>query len=313
MILKTPVAFIIFNRPDLTRIVFESIRKVQPKKLLVIADGARFPEEETKCNQAREIINKVDWDCEVLTNFSDVNLGCKKRVSSGLDWVFSQVEEAIVLEDDCLPAESFFYFCQELLKYYKNDKRIMHISGNNFQHKNQKHNNQYSYYFSKYSHIWGWATWKRAWQYYDVKIQSFPIFKSQKLINFICKSTDEQNYWLNIFDEVFNENIDTWDVQWLYSCWTQNGLSILPKLNLVSNIGFRADATHTIHDSYLANIPIFEIWNIENPKFIVINQDADGYTFKNNFSSQKKSIKLFLQKKILSFLKYFFYDKKSFD
>ncbi len=165
MSLETPVAFIIFKRHDLTERVFQAIREAKPKKLLVIADGPRFPEEAAKCQKTRDIIQQVDWDCEVLKNYSEVNLGCRQRISSGLDWVFSQVEEAIILEDDCVPAPSFFSFCQTLLDYYRDDNRIMVISGDNFQDGQSR--TDYSYYFSRYNHCWGWATWHRAWQYWD--------------------------------------------------------------------------------------------------------------------------------------------------
>jgi len=156
MSLQVPIVFIIYNRPDLTERVFDSIRKAKPNKLLVVSDGPRFTEDVEKCKCVRAVIDKVDWDCEVLKNFPEVNLGCRKRVSSGLDWVFSEVEEAIILEDDCLPAPSFLSFCQTLLERYRDDERVMHISGNNFQFGISR--TEYSYYFSKYTHLWGWAT-----------------------------------------------------------------------------------------------------------------------------------------------------------
>lgn len=225
MCFSTPVAFFIFNRPDKTRAVFESIRKIQPKKLLVVADGPRFSEEIIKCDQARSVIEQVDWDCDVLTNLSDKNLGCKYRISSGLDWVFSEVEEAIILEDDCVPALSFFDFCQDMLKYYRYDERVMHIAGNNFQ--SGKSRTDYSYYFSKYTHIWGWASWRRAWKFYDVDMHTWPECKKLKLICSVFDSRDEQQYWTEIFDSVYEGRIDTWDYQWYYTCWFQNGISTL--------------------------------------------------------------------------------------
>jgi hypothetical protein len=277
MSFSTPVAFIIFNRPDLTEIVFESIRQVKPKKLLIVADGPRFPEESEKCEKARAVIEKVDWQCQVLTNFSETNLGGKNRVASGLDWVFSEVEEAIILEDDCLPAPSFFYFCQTLLDRYRHDERIMMISGNNFQLGQSR--TEYSYYFSKYSHIWGWASWRRAWQLYDVDIKTWPEYKKLNLIYSVCEDSYEQKYWMDTFDRVFSGVPDIWDYQWLYTCWSQNGLSILPDSNLVSNIGFRSDATHTFVESTWMCLPTVDIWEIEHPPFIVRHREADAYTF----------------------------------
>ncbi len=296
--LETPIAFFIFNRPELTKKVFEKIRQAQPQKLLVVADGARFSEEIEKCQKARDIINSVDWKCEVLTNYSKKNLGCKKRVSSGLDWVFSQVEEAIILEDDCLPAPSFFYFCQTLLEKYRDDKRIMHISGDNFQSGQSR--TAYSYYFSKYTHIWGWATWKRAWQHYDVDMKSWSESKKLNLLDSFFSDYYEKEYWTKIFDRVANNEIDTWDYQWLYSCWLQNGLSILPNCNLVSNIGFNAEATHTKStDNSQANLPVDNTWNMKFPLFITQNCQADVYTFnfvfKGNLMHNKKSITTILK------------------
>jgi hypothetical protein len=282
MTFPTPIAFFIFNRPDLTKTVFEEIRKIQPQQLFVIADGARSAEEVERCDQARSIIQQIDWKCEVRTNFSEVNLGCKHRISSGLDWVFSEVEEAIILEDDCLPNPSFFNFCQTLLEKYRYDRRIMMISGDNFQ--NGKNATRYSYYFSKYAHVWGWATWRRAWQHYDVKLATWREAQALDLICSICENSAEQRYWTNIFDRVFKGEIDTWDYQWLYTCWSQHGLSILPNVNLISNIGFRADATHVSSHSPWANLPTIEIEAIHHPPIIVRNCNADEHTFDHHYN-----------------------------
>jgi hypothetical protein len=175
--METPIAFFIFNRPHLTQKVFDAIRQAQPKILLVVADGSRFDraDETELCAQTRAVIKQVDWDCQVLTNFSETNLGCKRRVSSGLNWVFETVEEAIILEDDCLPHPTFFPFCETLLDYYRHDSRIMNISGENFQFGRQR--TQDSYYFSRYNHCWGWASWRRAWNNYDVEMQLWSVIK----------------------------------------------------------------------------------------------------------------------------------------
>ena len=166
--METPIAFFIFRRPETTRRVFEQIRKVKPLKLFVVADGGRNEEEWKKCHAARAVIEAVDWPCEVIKNYADKNFGCKIRISSGLDWVFQNTEKAIILEDDTLPHESFFRFSEELLRHYKDNPKIMHISGVNFQQKNSDFRCSDSYYFSRLPHIWGWATWKRAWKNYDV-------------------------------------------------------------------------------------------------------------------------------------------------
>ncbi len=281
----TPVAFLIFNRPDTTEKVFEAIRQAKPAKLLVVADGPRKnkPGEAEKCAATRAIINRVDWNCEVLTNFSDINLGCKKRVSSGLDWVFSQVEEAIILEDDCIPAPSFFNFCQTLLEYYRHDKRIMHIAGTNVQPVSRT---KYSYYFSKYNPCWGWATWRRAWKYYDIEMKTWYEENKQEQINFICEDAYEQIEWTNLFNKTFNNLNNSWAYRWTYTCWMQNGLSIIPNTNLVSNIGFDANATHTIGDSPLANLPTTDICQIKHPPMMIRHRTADIYTFDNVYGGK---------------------------
>jgi len=253
--LTTPVAFIIFNRPDTTERVFAEIAKAKPTKLLVIGDGARVnrPEEAEKVAAARAIIQRVDWECEVLTNFSEVNLGCKRRVSSGIDWVFEQVEEAIILEDDCLPDPSFFCFCQELLERYRHDQRIGLISGDNFQFGRRR--NDDSYYFSKYVHIWGWATWRDRWAgSYDVTMAKWPRIRDEAWLTDIVGNAHEADFWSKVFERVHRGEIDTWDYQWVFANWVEGRLTILPAMNLISNIGFDANATHTTGDSELANL-----------------------------------------------------------
>jgi hypothetical protein len=290
MSISTPVAFLIFNRPDLTELVFEVIAQAKPKKLLVVADGSRFPEEIEKCQRAREVIKRVDWDCEILTNFSENNLGCGRRVSSGLDWVFSEVEEAIILEDDCLPTLSFFYFCQTLLEYYRDDKRIMLISGDNFQGGHSRTN--YSYYFSKYNDIWGWASWRRAWKHYDFDMKTWPEYKKANLIQSVCENPDEQKFWTSTFDSVFAGSIDTWDYQWTYACFAQKGLAVLPNSNLVSNLGYRSDATHTKSEhNLLAHLPTADIWEIKHPPVVVRNQEADAFAFEHVFREKQITTK----------------------
>lgn len=285
MSLSTPVAFLIFNRPDLTQIVFEAIAQVQPQKLLVIADGPRTDEEAQICHQARSVINQVDWNCKILKNYAETNLGCRQRVASGLDWVFSEVEEAIILEDDCLPASTFFSFCQTLLEYYRHDQRIMHISGNNFQ--DYQSRTPYSYFFSKYNHCWGWASWRRAWKFYDVNMKTWVESKTANLLDSIFQDEYEKSTWITIFDRVFHHELDTWDFQWTYACWMQAGLTILPDVNLISNLGFRADATHTKAENPLAKLPVGDISVITHPPFIVRHEEADRYTFEHIFGGIK--------------------------
>ena len=282
---KTPILFIIFNRPDVTIRVFNEIKKIKPSKLYVVADGPRESkaEEKEKCNETREIIDLVDWDCEVFKNYSDINLGCKKRVSSGIDWFFEQEEQGIILEDDCLPTQSFFKFCEEMLEKYKNEDKVGMISGDNFQFGKVK--NQYSYYFSRYSHIWGWATWRRAWKKYDVSIRIWQELKKEKILKNIFNNVRDEYYWSKIFDDVYKNKIDTWDYQWSFTCFINNYLSVMPEKNLISNIGFSKDSgTHTKRFSKFSNMETEELqFPLKSPPEIVRSVESDNITQKNNY------------------------------
>ena len=286
--LKTPVCLIIFNRSDTTEKVFEAIREAKPPKLLIIADGPRAnqPEDVSKCAAAQAIINRVDWNCEVLKNYSDINLGCRNRVYSGLDWVFDLVEEAIFLEDDCLPHPTFFRFCEELLERYRSSEQIMVISGDNFQF---GHNRQeYSYYFSRYNHSWGWATWRRAWQLYDNEMKLWPKVQDSSWLVDILQDSEAAIYWSNIFQSVYH-GFDTWDFPWTFANWIHNGLSILPNVNLVSNIGFGTEATHAKGESKFANIPTEEMtFPLQHPPCAIRDAEADDFTEKTMFSGDSK-------------------------
>jgi hypothetical protein len=283
--LTTPVAFLVFNRPDTTQQVFEAIRRARPPKLLIVADGPRVdrPEEEEKCQAVRAIIDTVDWPCEILKNYSDVNLGCKMRVSSGLDWVFEQVEEAIILEDDCLPDPTFFQFCEELLDKYRQDKRISMIGGANFQFGQHRTNN--SYYFSRYNHIWGWASWRRAWQNYDKDIKLWPEIRDDGWLESVLFDRSERRFWSNTFQAVYGGKIDTWDYQWNLTSFTNNTISIIPSVNLISNIGFGSEATHTKGISPYADIPVKPLsFPLMHPNIILPHHAADEFTAKSMFS-----------------------------
>ena len=236
MSLRTPVVFIIFNRPETTEKVFKEIAKVKPQKLLVIADGPRkdHPSDIERCKAARAVINQVDWDCEVLKNYADSNLGPKRRFSSGLDWVFNQVEEAIILEDDCLPHPSFFRFCEELLERYRHDERVAVIYGTNFLHRW----GPYSYFFSRYPQGWGYATWRRFWKHYDADLKEWPKLRdSGWLEKVIGERGAPLEYRRRVFDAVY-QGLDTFEFQVTFAAWRTNSLFIIPKVNLVSNIGF---------------------------------------------------------------------------
>jgi hypothetical protein len=280
---NTPILFVIFNRPETTRKVFEQIKLLKPSRLYIAADGPRKNNETDKenCEQARSVINLVDWECKTVTLFRDENLGCGKAVSGAINWFFKQEEEGIILEDDCFPDSSFFHFCRTLLEYYRNDERIMHIGGANFQRGNKR--GTASYYFSANVHVWGWATWKRAWKKYDFDVSDVEDFISKNKIQKYYSDTVIRDYWQAIFRNMKQHKIDTWDYQWLYSVWNNGGLAIIPQVNLISNIGFGGDATHTNADNEWANMITYSVGEITHPIEVVQNTDADLYTFYSHY------------------------------
>jgi hypothetical protein len=226
--------------------VFDAVSKVRPAKLLLIADGPRQDRdgEAEACCKVRDIVAHVDWPCEVFKSFSDANLGCGERMISGLNWVFSLVEDAIILEDDCLPDLSFFPYCQELLERYRGDSRIAYISGDNLV--DGYATSDCSYLFSRIGGIWGWATWRSEWQRYDRHLNDWPTIRNQRALAEILDGPKAIELYTRIFDAMYDKKgPDTWDYQWLYTNLTNNSLAIVPKTNLVTNIGFGKDATHT--------------------------------------------------------------------
>jgi len=278
--MNTPVAFIIFNRPERTRRVFAEIVRANPPRKLVVADGPRNEQEAASCAETRAIIAEVDWDCEVLTNFSERNLGCKQRVSSGLDWVFRNCEEAIILEDDCLPDPSFFPFCVELLEKYREDKRVSMICGSNFQQ--GKRRSADSYFFGLHVTAWGWASWRRAWDNYDVEMRGWATLRETSWLADLLVNPVAVKYWRETFDEMLRGNIDTWDYQFFFSWWANNSLAAIADRNLVSNIGFGSEATRTKDElPTLANLKRESMtFPLTHPREIGLNKIADDFSFK---------------------------------
>lgn len=283
--ITAPVALIIFNRPELTAKVFESIRQARPSTLIVIADGPRTGKkgEAETCSAARAITENVDWECRVIRHYADENMGCRNRVASGLDLVFDEFDRAIILEDDCLPEASFFRFCEELLERYDSDHRVAAISGDNFLFGN--HNLEDSYYFSRYPHVWGWATWRRAWKHYDVEMKSWPQMCDQNWLPQLLQNRAAATFWQDVFQTVYEGRIDTWDYQWTYACWKQNGLTVLPRTNLISNLGFGIDATHTKRQSHFSNMAVAPLaFPLQHPLQVARDEQADAYTQRQNFT-----------------------------
>ncbi len=244
--LSTPVALIVFNRPAATRRVFAAVAAARPTRLLIIADAPRADRqgEQQRCEEVLKIVSNVDWPCTVETNFASENLGCRRRVKSGLDWVFSLVEEAIILEDDCLPDPSFFPYCSQLLERYRDCGQVGMISG--FNPMQRSFPFPYSYYYTKLVLIWGWATWRRTWQKYDENLTSWPKVKEDGLLRFMWRRRKPLESWTNIFDSMHSgTGPNAWSYNLVYTSWMRNWLNIVPSRNLIQNIGFDQDATHT--------------------------------------------------------------------
>jgi hypothetical protein len=295
--LKTPVAFLIFNRPDTTERVFDTIRRVRPPKLLVVADGPRADrmDDAEKCAAARAVIDCVDWDCIVMKNYSEENMGCKRRVSSGLDWVFDNVGEAIILEDDCLPHPDFYRFCEMMLEHYRHDTRVMMICGTNYLLNVTTMTE--SYFFANYYPIWGWATWRRAWEMYQVDMKAWDSFDKKKQLRWIFGHKEIAQYYENMF-QLIHDDFDTWDIQWWFACIFQHGLAIIPRTNLIANLGVSGTHTQTQGNLY-TNMPTYplDVNNIRHPEYIVPDVVLNRLTYEWSHAGLDLSIKTALKKR----------------
>ncbi len=271
----TPILILAFNRPDLVKEVFEEIKKLKPKQLFLYSDGPRNEEEKKKVEEVRKIISKVDWKCNVKKLFYEKNQGIAEGIPQAYNWFFKQVEEGIILEDDAVPTQDFFRFCSELLERYRTDERVMQINGTNFQRGWSRDKNN-SYYFSKYPHTYGWATWRRAREKYDSKMEGYEELKNKGYFRDLLPEKLERSYILHIMDDAFYHNPGAIDTKWVFSVMKNDGLCIMPNKNLVQNIGFREDSTHTKKiDSYLSIPPEKMNFPIKHPSFMIMDRKAD--------------------------------------
>lgn len=275
---KTPIALVVFNRPEFTKQVFDVVKKAKPYKLYIIQDGAREENDSdvVRRKQVAEVFNAIDWDCDVKWNVSEVNLGCCKRPYTGFSWVFEQEETAIFLEDDCIPSLDYFKFCDYVLEKYKNDTRVMLVSGTNIQGTWKREN--YSYHFSSLGGIHGWASWRRAWKYYDVEIKGWddPVIKS-----LVEQNMNKRLYVSRqpVYDRLMgnSEKSSAWDFQWGFARMIQNGLAIVPCENMIKNIGYCADSTHTTSAKCKeANIALGALkFPLVDPPFVMVDKEYD--------------------------------------
>lgn len=289
---QTPILLLVFNRPDLSAKVMAEIRKQAPTHLFIAADGPRTDNllDAKLCRQTREtVLDNIDWPCEVRTLLRTENLGCGKAVSSALYWFFDQVEEGIVLEDDCLPDSSFFSFCSVLLERYRNHPGVMHISGDNFQQ--GKVRGDGSYYFSRLSHIWGWASWRRAWQQYDFTLQSFRN-RDHNALPFGLRDQ---------LDRIYDQSVDTWDIQWFMTVWFSGGMAVVPNITLVRNIGYDKQATHTRRvPRWFHRIRYGSLGTLRHPSIMRVDKEADDFTISTVHASNplRKLARKFFKRKL---------------
>jgi hypothetical protein len=295
--LNSAVLFLVFNRLNTTKQVFEAIQKAKPPRLYIAADGPRKgrDDEDQKVKSVRDyIMTNIDWKCDVKTLFREQNLGCKLAVSGAIDWFFENEEMGIILEDDCVPSQSFFWFCEELLEKYKYDMRVFIISGYNKQNEWEKQINDY--FFSNFGGIWGWASWRRAWKHYDVEMSDIEVFIDQN--NFEKQlgkriGSQRQN---TIYSNIILKNVDTWDYQWAYTRHKNNGLACVPKCSLIENIGYGDDATHTFglnNDNVIKHEITFPL---KTNEFIVADTNYDAKFIKQTSLFNIVKNKLFKKK-----------------
>ena len=310
---QIPILLTTFNRLDTVKQVFNTIRTVKPKKLYLASDGPRSekPNEGLQVNAVRDyLLTNIDWDCEVHTLFRESNLGCGLAMSSAITWFFEHEEMGIILEDDVVPNLSFFGFCKELLERYAGDRRIGSISGSN--HLNYTPKYPYDYFFSLYNHIWGWATWASRWKNYDFYLQQITN------TSFLDKISDDafiRRYWKEIFAKVKDRRIDTWNYQWTFTLWYNNQLSITPKYNLVKNIGFSAQATHTVERPKSAKQYTQKISIRSHPDIVAVNPKIERDIFYSHYHPPEALLKKYpylakmMAKQILEYTSIFSVDK----
>lgn len=288
---STPILFLIFNRPESTKIVFDRIRSIKPLYLYIAADGPRLEKEGEAIiceNTRRVVMDNIDWSCEVKTLFRDINLGCGRSVSSAINWFFENVEEGIILEDDCLPSQTFFKYAEFCLNKYRHNPKIMHIGGCNLL---GQACGKETYYYSSYSHVWGWATWRRAWSNYQFNLNFYDINEIKTNLKRLFPKF-VVNEWLKIYQLMINNEIDTWDYQWSFSIWIKNGLAITPNTNFISNIGFGPEATHTFDQNHrLSRLYNYELEKISPPNRVLRNKYADLKVSENvyGFANRKRT------------------------
>jgi hypothetical protein len=280
-----PILIIAFNRPDHASKILDAVRLIQPSHLYIAIDGPRHGNvaDAQAVEQTKRVFEGVEWPCTITRLYRESNLGCKHAVSGAITWFFEHVESGIILEDDCLPVIDFFHFCEDMLSRYKDEASVMHINGVNYQ--NGNHRGDADYYFSKVCHVWGWASWSRAWKRYDIELNHIDTFFDDNLYKSVINYPSAKPFWKGSFTNTRNGLVDTWDYQWVFTIWKNNGLVIAPNFNLISNIGFDGLATHTKFFDKKVSARKLEAMPKKRTymDILVANYEADQYSFNTMF------------------------------
>lgn len=276
----TPTLLILYNRPEKTKRLLEELKKIKPKNLYIFCDGPKNTEDKQKIAEIKQLVKGISWTKNVSTRFEKKNLGCKNGVSSAISWFFSKVDAGIILEDDCLPNESFFKYSNELLKKYKDDTRISLIAGTN---SGFTVNTDSSYIFSTFSNIWGWASWSDRWNSYKwLKLEGKELLVTANVLDNLKAKNIPDSFIQNTLNSLKGD-LDTWDYIWTMSNILNNRVSIIPKVNMISNIGFGEDSTHTKVVTKQANMQRQEmLFPLAHPTHVIANATFDSIKRKRH-------------------------------
>lgn len=300
--MNCPILLVVFNRPAKVSALIAGLSAIKPRHIYIAADGPRpcHRDDPERCAAVRELVSKLPWDCELKTNFQPTNLGCKRGVSTAIDWFFSHVEAGIILEDDCIPSPVFFDYCAELLQRHAQSEQVMHISGTTFIGPRDQAERSRSYHFSRIALVWGWATWRRAWQRYDIEMRDIDGLRAMLDEENAFSARRYRAYWTSLFRHTEAAAVDTWDAQWQYSILKARGLCITPVQNLIENIGFDQDATHTTaavpHARGVGAVAL----PLVHPDAVLVDTAADARTMRTAYVNR---LRKHLRYHIRSYLK----------
>lgn len=283
---ETALLIIIFNRPDLTAQLYSQLEIQKPAKLYIVSDGARNDNERIIIDESRAIFERISWNCNVKKNYSDVNMGLRKRIVSAIDWAFDEEEQLIILEDDCIPHPEFFPFCEAMLDKFKNNKEILTINGCNL-NPALTYENRESYFFSRYANSWGWATWRRAWFLFDRDLSGLKKPEINTLLkSHLTSPLRATIYWRYKLNEVETNRLNSWAYRWMFTLFVNKALAVVPKTNLIRNVGVDARSTNTRGYLHYINLPTSDmnISEVVEPEILEPNYIYDSWVENSIYS-----------------------------